>query len=83
MPIDALSRFAFFLLLLLAAYSDLRSRRIPNRLTFGGFAAGLVFLAWRRGVWTASVKLSRAAWLVWVRSSCSTSCAPWARATSS
>ena len=37
-----LAGFPLFLLLLLAAHSDLRTRRIPNRLTLAGVAVGLV-----------------------------------------
>jgi prepilin peptidase CpaA len=41
---------AFILLLSVAAYFDLRTRRIPNRLTLAGFATGLV-LALVAGGW--------------------------------
>jgi prepilin peptidase CpaA len=39
---SAVSHLLLFALLLAAAYSDVAFRRIPNRLTFGGLAAGLV-----------------------------------------
>jgi prepilin peptidase CpaA len=50
MPESAASRLLLFALLLAAAYYDVAFRRIPNRLTFGGLAAGLV-LASVQGGW--------------------------------
>jgi prepilin peptidase CpaA len=42
MTLVTVRTFLFLSLILLAAYADLRTRRIPNALTAGGLAAGLV-----------------------------------------
>jgi prepilin peptidase CpaA len=50
MPEHLLSRFLLFALVLTAAWYDVAFRRIPNRLTVGGLAVGLV-LALVDGGW--------------------------------
>jgi prepilin peptidase CpaA len=62
--IDALVTYAVVGLALVACVTDLRTRRIPNVLTFGGAAAAIVFHTATQGV--SGLQLSVFGWMVGV-----------------
>ena len=55
------SEIVLVILVAVAAFSDLRTRRIPNWLTVPGAALGIVLHVWSGGIWGGALSLAGAA----------------------
>jgi prepilin peptidase CpaA len=55
------SEIVLIILVVIAAFSDLRTRRIPNWLTVPGAALGIVLHIWNGGIWGGALSLAGAA----------------------